>query len=68
MKTQSELSPRRAAQRLGISLDSVYSLIWAGKLTAKKRDGRWSIPVSAVEGRIKARELRQGLHERIEAR
>jgi len=64
MKTQSELTPRAAAQRLCISLDSVYSLVWAGKLLANKRDGRWAIPLAAVEARVKAREVRQRPDER----
>jgi excisionase family DNA binding protein len=50
-----ELSPREVAQRLCVRLDSVYSLIWAGKLKAHKLDGRWRIPVEAVEARLKQR-------------
>ena len=68
MKPKSELTPREAAQKLGISLDSVYSLIWAGKLSANRHDGRWSIPVSAVEDRIRARRAQHGLRRRTVAR
>ena len=50
-----ELSPREAAQRLCIRLDHVYSLIWASKLKARKLDGRWRIPVEAVEARLRQR-------------
>jgi excisionase family DNA binding protein len=54
------LSPREAAQQLHIRLDSVYSLIWAGKLEAHKLDGRWHIPANAVQVRLKAREVGSG--------
>lgn len=60
MKQQSELSPREAAQRLGIGLDSVYSLLWAGKLSARKVDGRWLVSPSDVDARLKSREARRG--------
>ena len=60
MKQQSELSPREAAQRLGIGLDSVYSLLWSGKLAARKVDGRWLVSPSEVDARLKSREARGG--------
>lgn len=50
-----DLSPREVAQRLCIRLDSVYSLIWVGKLRAHKSDGHWRIPAEAVEARLKKR-------------
>jgi excisionase family DNA binding protein len=50
-----DLSPREIAQRLCVRLDSVYSLIWAGKLKAHKLDGRWRISVEAVEARLRQR-------------
>jgi len=54
-KAARNLSPREAAQQLRVRLDSVYSLIWAGKLKAHKLDGRWRIPVQAVDARLKQR-------------
>ena len=54
-----ELKPREAAQRLGIRLDNVYALIWAGKLEARKVDGCWLIPSAAVEARRRMREQRK---------
>ena len=54
------LSPRQAAVRLGIRLDALYSLLWAGKLTGNKHNGRWMIPVSAVTERLKARKASDG--------
>jgi excisionase family DNA binding protein len=52
MKTQASLSPREAAQRLGISLNAVYALIWAGKISAEQRQNRWYISGAAVEERL----------------
>jgi excisionase family DNA binding protein len=46
------VSPREAAQMLGIRLDAVYGLIWAGRLQAEKQDGRWLVSQSAVEARV----------------
>jgi excisionase family DNA binding protein len=54
METPGEVTPRKAAQKLGIRLDAVYSLIWAGRLPARKVDGLWRIPIAAVEERIRA--------------
>lgn len=47
------LSPREAAVKLGISLNAVYALLWAGKLQAQHEESRWKIPFSAVEERLK---------------
>ena len=47
------LSPREAAIRLGITLNAVYALLWAGKLPAKRSDNRWQIYASAVEERLR---------------
>ncbi len=54
-KSARDLSPREAAERLRVRLDTLYALIWAGKLEAHKLDGRWRIPFSAVEARLKQR-------------
>jgi excisionase family DNA binding protein len=59
MALTSDLTPRAAAQRLGIRLDAVYSLIWAGRLSAHKKDGRWYVPNSAIEKRLKAQASRK---------
>ena len=56
-----KLTPREAARRLRIRLDLTYALIWAGKLEARKQEGRWLIPASAVEARLRKRqEVRDG--------
>lgn len=60
MKKVEMLKPREAAKILGTRLDAVYSAIWAGRLSAVKQEGRWMIPASAVEGRLKKREAKNG--------
>jgi excisionase family DNA binding protein len=50
-----DLSPREAAQLLRIRLDSVYALIWAGKVKAHKLDGRWRIPAESIKHRLDRR-------------
>lgn len=59
MALTSDLTPRAAALKLGIRLDAVYSLIWAGRLSAHKKDGRWYVPASAIEKRLKAQTSRK---------
>jgi excisionase family DNA binding protein len=56
MAKQKDISPREAATRLRVRLDSLYALIWAGKLMAHKLEGRWRVSVSAVEERLRAKE------------
>ena len=55
-----ELSPREAAQHLGVRLDSLYALIWVGRLEAHKLDGRWRIPLASVEARLRVKEAANG--------
>jgi excisionase family DNA binding protein len=52
MNSQKTLSPREAANRLGISLNAVYSLLWAGKISAEQRENRWHIPKADVDRRL----------------
>lgn len=49
------ISPREAAQMLGVRLETVYGLVWVGRLEAKKREGRWLISRPAVEARRTSR-------------
>lgn len=60
MGRKKNLAPKEAARRLKTRLDSVYSLIWAGKLEAHKIDGKWRIPVHAVEQRARRRSVEHG--------
>ncbi len=55
---QKELTVSQASRTLRVTLDYVYRLIYSGKLEARKSEGRWLIPVSDVESRLKAREER----------
>jgi excisionase family DNA binding protein len=52
MKKQLELTPRDVAQKLGLGLDYLYSLLWTGKLQGRKVGKRWLIPAEAVEARL----------------
>jgi excisionase family DNA binding protein len=56
---QTGMSPSEAARKLGISLDAVYKLIYAGKLTAQKTKGLWIIAANSVSQRL----ARKGRHE-----
>jgi excisionase family DNA binding protein len=49
--TKLEITPREAARVLGIRLDSVYSLLWSGKLRGRIVQGKWRIPSAAVQER-----------------
>jgi excisionase family DNA binding protein len=59
VKNQTVLSPREAARRLGISLNAVYALIWAGKIDAEQHQNRWQVSGPAVQERL-ARQGQQG--------
>jgi excisionase family DNA binding protein len=52
MKNETVLSPREAARRLGISLNAVYALIWAGKIHAEQHQNRWHVSAPAVQERL----------------
>jgi excisionase family DNA binding protein len=54
------LTPSSAARRLCVGLDYFYKLLWTGKLSATKVNGRWRIPQAAIEQRLKEREARNG--------
>jgi excisionase family DNA binding protein len=57
---QPELGPKDIAQKLGVGLDHVYSLLWSGKLPGRKVDGRWRVHASDVDARLKSKEARRG--------
>jgi excisionase family DNA binding protein len=65
MKKRAGVTPREAAQTLGICLDSVYSLLWSGKLAATRVEGRWQISAQAVEERLRAQARRRNKMFRI---
>lgn len=51
-----ELTIIETARKLGITLDALYRLIYAGRLPARKRGRRWMIPSEAVQTRLKSKE------------
>jgi excisionase family DNA binding protein len=60
MSKDQELTPAETARKLGITLDAVYRLVYAGKLPARKTGNRWVLPLAAVSARLKAKEARDG--------
>jgi hypothetical protein len=38
----------------------IYELLYSQKLRATKTKGRWAIPVSEIESRLRQREARNG--------
>lgn len=63
----SELSVVQATRRLGLTLDTIYKLIYSGRLKARKGSaGKWIISAESVEARRNARkarlEARRGAH------
>ncbi len=46
-----EITVSEAARRLGVSLNHLYSLVWANKLSARKVNRQWRISAEAVEAR-----------------
>jgi excisionase family DNA binding protein len=60
MNRRKELTATQSCRRLGITLDALYRLLYAGKLPGRKVEGVWRIPATAVEARRKTRESRNG--------
>ena len=50
------VSVSQAARLLGFTLKYVYDLLHSGRLKAKKKSGRWKIPISEISARRNARE------------
>jgi excisionase family DNA binding protein len=53
-----ELSVAETARQLGIGLQYTYTLIYSGKLRARRVNRRWFVPADAVEARRKLMEER----------
>jgi excisionase family DNA binding protein len=51
-----ELTIVETARKLGITLDALYRLIYAGRLPARKHGRRWLIPSVAVLARLRSKE------------
>ena len=54
MPSTKTISVAEYARAKGHPLSYVYAMVWSGKLPANKVGRVWRIPVSAVEGRIRA--------------
>jgi excisionase family DNA binding protein len=61
---EQELTVATAARQLNVTLDAIYRLIYAARLPARKEERRWLIPSSAIEARLKAREVADGTPSR----
>lgn len=48
-----EISAVEAARKLGVGLGFLYSLVWTGKLQARKINRQWRVSVESVEARLK---------------
>jgi excisionase family DNA binding protein len=55
-----ELTTTEAARKAGIRLDSFYQLVRAGRLAARKVDGRWLIEAASLADHIAKRSQRKG--------
>lgn len=50
------MTARQAANKMGVTLDAVYRLVWAGKLKAERNvDHDWNISEKDVNARITAK-------------
>lgn len=54
-KEPREISAIEAARKLGVGLGFLYSLVWTGKLAARKINRQWRVSVDSVEARLKQR-------------
>jgi predicted site-specific integrase-resolvase len=48
-KQKPTLSAVEAARKLGMRMESLYRVIYAGLLTAQKTDGKWVIDAQSAE-------------------
>ena len=53
---EQEISVAEAARRLRVTLHHLYSMLWAGRLNARKVEGQWRVSVEAVEARLRERD------------
>ena len=56
--TKRDMTPREMSQLLGWGLDYTYKLLWAGKISAVKKEGRWIIPSEEIATRLRQREAK----------
>ena len=51
-----------ASRALRVTVDTVYRLLYSGRLEAFKDAGRWMISVQSIEGRRRAKDVRAQLN------
>jgi hypothetical protein len=66
MNTAEQVTPAEFARLTGLSLGYVYNQLWSGKLSARKVDGQWAIPVTEVDRRNQRRGLTMGDEKEFE--
>ena len=54
-KNKSYFSVPEAARELRVSLKWIYDLVRSGKVQAERVAGRWRIPVTEIQARVKQR-------------
>lgn len=54
MNEERYVSAAEFAREAGLTLQYVYSLLAAGRLSAEKRDGRWAIQIVELDRRREA--------------
>jgi excisionase family DNA binding protein len=52
MSDRNNISVREAASMLGVSLQQIYKLVWDGRFSSRKIDGKWRISTAAVQSRL----------------
>jgi excisionase family DNA binding protein len=52
MAAEKSMSVRDTASTLAVSLQQVYKLVWDGRLSGQKVDGRWCISNASVRNRL----------------
>jgi len=53
MPQDPDVSPRKAAQLLKVSLHFVYQMLWADQLTGSRKVGKvWKIPLRTIKARL----------------
>jgi len=58
MKHQKTSTVQEAARTLGWTLKYIYDLIYSGRMTAEKVAGRWHIPETEIEARLRKRDCK----------
>jgi excisionase family DNA binding protein len=54
MRRNRDVTPAEAARRLGVGLDYIYALLWAGKIAGHKDGGKWRISEQALAKRLQS--------------